>query len=237
MELPTQITKARKGLNDFKILLYGPPKIGKSTFCARFPHTLFLATEPGLNQLDTFQVKIQTWEDLKSAVVEIEKGKHPFQTIVIDTVDNAHTFCSEYVCSKLGIKHESDMGYGKGFDAVTREFRTAFNRLFNLPYGVILTSHSRTVEVKTRTGTRNRDEPTLPNGSRKVIVPMADMILYCDVTYNTETKEATRMIHTKPSTDYEAGDRTGLLPEEFPLDFNLFKKNLEKTQTLDEVKK
>lgn len=237
MELPTQMTRARKDLNQFKILLYGPPKIGKSTFCSRFQNTLFLATEPGLNQLDTFQVNIQSWDEMKSAISEIEKAKHPFKTIVIDTVDNMHVFCSEHVCTCLGIKHESDMGYGKGFDAVTREFRTVVNRLFHLPYGVILTSHSRTVEMKTRTGTRNRDEPTLPNGSRKVVVPMVDMILYCDVTYNTETKEATRTIHTKPSTDYEAGDRTGLLPEAFPLDFDTFRKNIEKIHQNQEVKK
>ena len=41
------------------VCLYGPPKIGKSTTASRIKGGLFLATEAGLNALDTHQVNCQ----------------------------------------------------------------------------------------------------------------------------------------------------------------------------------
>ena len=52
MPLPTAKTPPKRSLSDVSILLYGPSKIGKSTFASQAPDAIFLATEPGLNALD-----------------------------------------------------------------------------------------------------------------------------------------------------------------------------------------
>ena len=46
---------------------------------------------------------------------------------------------------------------------------------------------------------------------------MSDIILY--ITNKVEQGEERRVILTKPSRDYESGDRTGLLKAEMPLDY------------------
>ena len=55
---------------------------------------------------------------------------------------------------------------------------------------------------------------------------MADMVLFCDLEVQPGgdgEPSVRRVIRTKPSLYYEAGDRTGRLPETLELDFGKFK--------------
>lgn len=223
--LPTQKTPPKPNLHDLTVLVYGPSKIGKSTWCSQAEGALFLATEAGLNNLDVFQVPIATWEELLAAGKEIADGKHPYKTVIIDTIDNAYRMCAEHVCQKFKIEHESDLGYGKGYALINNEFYRVLNKLALLPYGLFLVSHSQEREIETRTGKLTRIFPTLPEKARKFVLGMVDIILFCDLEPATGADgKAThrRVIRTKPNTHFEAGDRTGRLPEMIDLDFRAF---------------
>ena len=108
--LPTEKTPPKQDLADLTILVFGPSKFGKSTWASGAEGALFLATEPGLNSLDVYQAPVRKWEELFAACAEIAEGKHPFKTIIIDTIDNAYRLCTEYICAKFKIEHESDLG-------------------------------------------------------------------------------------------------------------------------------
>ncbi|MDR3741040.1 MAG: ATP-binding protein [Terracidiphilus sp.] len=223
--LPIAKTQPKPDLADLTVLAYGQTKIGKSTFCSNAEGALFLATEPGLNSLDVFQAPIQSWDDLLNACAEITDGKHPFKTVIIDTVDNAYKFCTDYILKKFKIEHESDLGYGKGYAIVNNEFQRVLTKLAFLPYGLVLVSHAKEIEIETRTGKYNRVVPTLPDKARKIVLGMVDMVLFCDLEVTSgENGEQNirRVIRTKPSLYYEAGDRTGRLPETLDLDYAKF---------------
>jgi hypothetical protein len=223
--LPTTKTPAKQNLSDLTVLLYGPTKYGKSTLCSRADHALFLATEPGLNALEVYQVPITCWEDLLSACSEIAAGNHPFKTIVLDTVDNAYRMCTEYICRKNKIEHESELGYGKGYALVNNEFQRVLTKLGFTQYGLYLISHAAEREVETRTGKYTKIVPTLPDKARKIVLSLVDLILYCDleITQGEDGKPAyKRVLRTKPSLHYEAGDRTGRLPATIEFDFQKF---------------
>ncbi len=227
MLLPTQKTKPKDDLADYSILLHAKPKLGKSTFCSQAEGALFLATEPGLNALEVYQVPIDSWEKMMEALAEIVAGKHSFKTIVIDTVDNAYRMCAKYICEKHKIDHESDLGYGKGHAFINIEFHRVLTKLAGLPYGLYLISHSKEKEIQTRTGKYTRVISTLPDKAAKIVLGMVDMILYCDLeaVKDSEGKQIVRrVIRTKPSIYYEAGDRTGRLPEVIDLDYGTFLK-------------
>lgn len=227
--LPSTKTKPKASLFDLTALVYGPSKIGKSTWCANAQNALFLATEPGLNALEVFQVNITTWDDMLQTCQEIAEGKHDFKTIIIDTLDNAYRMCSDYVCKKFKIEHESDLGYGKGYALINNEFQRVLNKLAFLPYGLILISHSQERDIETRTGKHTRIVPTLPEKVRKLVTGLVDMILYCDLEMKPGEEgkpQWQRVMRTKPSPNYDAGDRTGKLPEMLPLDFQSFEKAL-----------
>ncbi|MBI4902881.1 MAG: ATP-binding protein [Acidobacteria bacterium] len=226
--LPTTKTQPKPDLADLTVLVYGQTKIGKSTLCSQADGALFLATEPGLNALDVYQVPIQSWEELRNACGEIEKGDHPFKTIIIDTIDNAYKFCTDYIVKKCKIEHESDLGYGKGYALVNNEFQRVLTKLAFLSYGLFLISHAKEIEVDSRTGKRMCVVPTLPDKARKIVLGMADMVLFCDLEAIPGEKgeqSMRRVIRTKPSLYYEAGDRTGRLPETLELDFGKFRES------------
>lgn len=225
MQLPTTKTTPTVSLSNFTTLVYGMPKIGKSTFAAGFPDALFLDCEGGLQSLETYRVPIFTWNEFKATCTEIQKGDHQFKTIVIDTVDQAYQRCREHVLGALGVMHESDAEIGKGWDLVTNEFLRVLARLALLPYGLVLISHAVEKEFKTPTGKVTRRIPTLPGKVGLKVVGMADLYLYADHEITTAQKGVTsekRVLRTKPTSIYEAGDRTGLLPESIPMEFSAF---------------
>ncbi len=220
MPLPTTKTKPKTNLEDQIILIYGPPKIGKSTFASQFSSPLFLATEAGLNNLEVYQMPIDTWEAFNDAYKELKAAKNGFRTIVIDTIDNLHAACRDYIRRKHGIAHESDLDWGKGWSLVKDAFTQAVTKLSLLPYGLLMISHSDIVEIKTRTAQITKAVPTLPKSAREVVLGLADIILFCD-SQVTDDGEV-RIIRTEPSENWEAGDRTGKLPPVLPLDFSAF---------------
>ena len=223
--LPTTKTAPKNSLTDLTVLVYGQTKIGKTTLCSQAEGALFLATEPGLNALDVFQVPILNWDDLLNACAEISEGKHAFKTVIIDTVDNAYRFCTEYVLRKFKVEHESDLGYGKGYALINNEFQRVLTKLAFLPCGLFLISHAKEMEMESRTGKYTRVVPTLPDKARKIVLGMADMVLLCDLeiqTVDDGEPRVRRVIRTKPSIYYEAGDRTGRLPETLELEFSSF---------------
>jgi len=224
MELPTKKTPASFNLQDEVILIYGPPKIGKSSFCAEAEDALFLATEAGLSHLDVFQIPITSWIEMVEALAMIAKGEHTFKTIVMDTVDNAYKMCSTYICEKHGVKHESDLTYGKGWALVNGEFQRVLNKLSLLPNGLFLVSHSQEKTLKDRTGEYIHTRPSLPDSARKILLGMCDLILYFNVYEQIKDEKIIyhRVIYTKEDKHWEAGDRTGKLPEIISLDYSKF---------------
>jgi hypothetical protein len=221
--LPTEKTKPKTDLKDYTILLYGEPKIGKSTWASEFPDTLFLATEPGLNALECYQIPISTWEEFLEACKVIATSKHQFKTIVIDTIDNLAKFCSDYICRKNNILHESDLEWGKGWSMVSGEFLRVLTKLALLPYGLVMISHAETVEIKTRTIKYNKDVPTLSKSFRKIVLEMADLILYAHTVQRKDkegNQEEARVLETRASENWEAGNRTTFKQLPGTLDFS-----------------
>lgn len=225
--LPDTKTTIKTNIHDLTTLIYGPSKIGKSTWCSNAEKALFLATEPGLNALEVYSTSITCWNDLLNACSEISKGKHDFKTIIIDTIDNAYRMCADHICSKFNVEHESDLTYGKGYALINNEFHRVINKLAFMPYGLILVSHSIEKDIETRTGKHTRIVPTLPEKARKIVTGLVDLILFCDLEIEADKEGNSiykRVIRTKPSPNYDAGDRTGVLPETIPLDFENFTK-------------
>jgi hypothetical protein len=226
--LPTEKSRPTIDLSKQTILVYGAPKIGKSSFASRFPEALFFECEPGLSQLEVFKLPTYTWDDFLSACKLVASGEHRFKTIVIDTADNAFKFCSEYVCGKHNIEYEGDMGHGKGWALVKNEWHRVLTRLASLPYGLVLISHAQDKTIETRTGEYTKTQPSLPDRARNVVLGLVDMILYCDAVPRKDAAgnvTVERVMRTKPHPTYEAGDRTGRLPDILPLEYDAFVKS------------
>lgn len=223
VKLPTKKRPINLDLGGQFILIYGPEGVGKTTWANGFPDTLFFATEDGQRFLELLHMPINSWQDFLDAyqLLRKKKARKRYKTFAIDTIDNLWNFCVEHVGKKHGFTHPSEEKWGKGYDLIKSEFTRGMVRLANLGTGIILVSHAQDREVKTRTLTLTKTMPTLPNQARRVIMPMASVIIYA--SFKTvkdketgETKEI-RVAITKPTESTEAKDRTGRLPPSMPL--------------------
>ncbi|MCC5829274.1 MAG: ATP-binding protein [Phycisphaeraceae bacterium] len=228
--LPKAKTTPTADLATKTTLIYGPPKIGKSTFAAQFPDALFFECEPGLGELSVYKVPTYSWPDLLEACKLVAAGGHPFKTVVIDTIDNAFKYCTDHINAKHNVEYEGDLAHGKGWAFVKNEWHRVLTRLASLPMGLVLISHAVDKRIETRTGEYTKTQPSLPDRARQVVLGMVDMILYCDTVSRPRSGgdgkgvDIVRVMRTKPHPTYEAGDRTGRLPEVMPLDFAGFAK-------------
>lgn len=209
--LPKEKSKPTADFSDKITLIYGPPKIGKSTLASQFPGALMLDTEDGLRSLEAFKVRIYDWDCLLRTIQELRAG-HSFQTVVVDTIDMLYYFCEQYIVDKhrgdkVPWEDIGDGAYGRGFREMKKEFISQMNGLKSLGLGLVFISHSTSKDDET-TG-KERIMPSLADRGREIVEAMCDFIFYCDPT---------RKLKTKPTQKYIAGDRTGTLPETIPMD-------------------
>ena len=212
--LPTEMSKPKSELSDFNWIVYGDPKVGKTTLASGFPGVLFLATEDGQGAHGCYRIPIASWSKFLAACNEIATTEHKFETIAIDTIDNLWDLCSDFMCRKLEIDHESELEWGKAYKMVKGEFFRALTKLSLLPFGLVMVSHATEMEVKTRTKKYTKTVLTFSRPDQSRLTGMADFILYCDFG-----EDGKRVIHTKPNESYIAGDRTGRLPDPMPMSF------------------
>lgn len=207
-------------------LLYGSVKIGKTTTASKFPGGYFLPTEPGYRALNCRKTPIKNWNSFTKFIKIMEKSPKKVKSVkvwIIDTVDNLAKFCMDFVCGRDEIAHPSDAEWGKGWEAWRDEFTRWIMRLINLGNGVVFISHSVTREVVSRSMKIDKTMPALPKTCYTIINNLVDRILFMDYYRKVKSKKSskyipgeTRCVFCRPSEDFEAGDRTGLLPRSIP---------------------
>ncbi len=178
LTLPEELSEASNKLGDYSILLYGQPKIGKTSLAAEFPDAFFLMCEPGGVALEIYQRPVTNWKTFVG-YVDLLENDTKYQTIIIDTADNAFDYCSEHICQANSVDHLSQMEWGKGYQAAGLEFKKQINRLIALDKGIILISHSKETEITTRSGRKYQTiEPSIANTGKKVLNKLCDIIAY-----------------------------------------------------------
>lgn len=227
--LPTAKTNGKVSIEKMRVLLFGPPKIGKTTWSSGFPNSLLLALQKGYESLKVNKVDITKWDETTQndkkngrygfveTLNEIMAGGHDYKTIVIDTADLLYDLCDKYICEKLGIDHVSEGGYGKAYDMTGQEFLRQLNKLFTSDYGVIFTSHTQVVELTTRNGKVTKIVPTLQKRANQILRSEVGAIGYMDtkLVKLTDGKLVDRrVIRFRDDEFIECGTRYDFLPTE-----------------------
>lgn len=219
MPLPRSRSKREPNYLKKTYLIYGLPKTGKTTIASHLGDdeenlVLFFATEPGHKFQEIYKWEKENhdgptrWEDFLQCCRELATSEHQFKCLVIDTVDNLYKWCSDYVCAKFKIDHESDLGFGKGYSLIKDEFSKPLNYLAQKGMGLIFISHAQTRDIEVGKRKFSRTDTTLPSGAAKFINGLCDYIFYFH-----QDSEGKRFIRTKQTENVNAGDRSGALPD------------------------
>ena len=221
-----------------KLYLYGSPMSGKTTFANQFPDVLMLNTDGNIQYVDSPYIAIRdqitmngrikntkyAWEVFKESVEEIITGQHNYKTIVVDLLEDVYEACRVYMYNKLEIEHESDAGYGKGYDMIRTEFLTTIKRILNSDYNVILLSHDKIEEIKFKNGTSLTGYTV--NLQEKIAKKVAGMV---DITARiVQDNENNRFIDFTYNDYVFGGNRIGLQQTRIPLNIEEFKKEFVK---------
>jgi len=221
--LPTKRKEPDLDPSHYTGLVYGPPKIGKTTFLSQWPDALFLTTEPGTKGLSIFEEPIPNWSKLRRTVTALEKEPKRFRTVVIDTVDLAYDMCLDYVCKELSIPYPGEDAsgkedWGRSWKAVRDEFTDVVARILRTERGLWFTSHAREREIKTRSHEKyDRIGPTMSKQASAVVEALVDIFFYVDYMRTTEGKVIRVLVCEGDETVWAghrqtAGDFPALLP-------------------------
>lgn len=152
--LPTAPTPAQR--NDPRLLLiYGPPKIGKSTILTQLPLSKYfvLSTDPrGWEFLSGVYAQIDNMEQFVQYEQEIKKQNRPYDFVGIDTIDNLETWSEQeatklYKASPIGKsftgKSVLELPNGGGYMYLRSVFTNVITRLLDIAPQVIIVGHIR----------------------------------------------------------------------------------------------
>ena len=111
MELPTEKVKASRK-SPKNMIIYGPPKIGKTSVLAELDNCLLIDLEDGSDMVDALKVKVNNLAELQAVGTEIMKKGRPYKYIAIDTISKLEEWCE---IEAKSIYKETPMG--KNFDS------------------------------------------------------------------------------------------------------------------------
>ena len=85
MELPKKKVKASRK-SPKNMIIYGPPKIGKTTVLSQLDDCLIIDLEEGSDMVDALKVKVTSLKELAEVGKAIVKEGKPYKYVAIDTI-------------------------------------------------------------------------------------------------------------------------------------------------------
>lgn len=171
---------ARRAL---RVMLHGPPGVGKTTWAAQAPGALILtpASEDGLGELEVPRLVVSSWREAEQAVdALIEARGGGYGTIVVDTMSSMEALGYAEVCRGLDVASIEDARYGRGYTAALELHQRLQGKLEALRgqgINIILLCQSRVKAVQDPLGSPyDRVEPALHEKVSQLWTAWADVV-------------------------------------------------------------
>lgn len=237
MTLDSIVTSS--GLQPLRVLVYGVPKVGKTTFGCSSERPVLLPLEDGAVALSVPRLpRPDTLPEVYEAFDLLLKQDHPYRTLVVDTVDWLEPLVIRQVCDAGNKGSLKEFGYGDGYELMVQEWRRVISRLERFRgkgLGVVAIAHAQIRPFVNPSGPDfDRWELKLHKRAAALWTEWADVLAFADhaVTVGKDDKprgEAPRVLHLGGVSTAITGCRYPVKRKTVRLDWGEFKTEIEQS--------
>ena len=114
-----------------RIVIYGHPGVGKTTFAAESDNPIFILTEDGLGDIETPALPVDekgkprvatTFQEVIECFAALGEQDHQYKTVVIDSLDELEQLIWAATCKRLNYSSIEAPGWGKGYREANAEW-------------------------------------------------------------------------------------------------------------------
>ena len=149
-ELPTQ--KIPASSQDPKyLILFGLPKVGKTTILSTLENNLILDFEQGTTYVDALKVNISSLKELKECIKAIKEAGKPYKYITIDTITAVEEMAkplalqmwqnSPLYSTKYEVKDITQVAQGAGYSFWRQAIEAIIDLIASATDNIILCGH------------------------------------------------------------------------------------------------
>lgn len=153
MSIKEKIVKVGDMPDYLSVLVYGRSGTGKTTFAGTFPRPLLLVDvkEQGSGSLAHEEgievLPLETWAEFEELYWYLAEGKHPYKTVVIDTVTQLQDLAVEKVLADEG-KTLDSLITQSNWGAISKLMKSWLLSFRDLPMHVVFTAQDRVNDVE-----------------------------------------------------------------------------------------
>ena len=212
IELPTENSKPEiTGIPDnFSMVLFGQPKVGKTTFAAEFPDSILLECESGgAKYTSCKKVDINNITELREAH-KLLMSNETFKTVIIDSIDKVAEWLEAEICKSMNIKNIMETKKGERFGSQWGEYKEnvlkTINAFLMLNKKVIFIGHLKKADTDGNGGVINPKTINIYGQTATHILSTIDNIGYMFAREDTN-KKIKRYLSFKAGEMVESGSR------------------------------
>lgn len=189
-------------LNPSIMLLYGPPKVGKTTMLSKLDDCLIIDTEKGSKMVEAYVADVTNRAELISLVKEAKEG-HEYTYFAIDTIDKVVEWAERAVCQEYEVASIADLSFGKGYALTREKVMNTIKAFADCVDHLILIGHRKVARAILD------GKPIVEPESLDITGKLKSMIMSdCDaIGYVHRDEEDKLMVSFKASEAVEAGSR------------------------------
>ena len=159
------------------LLLYGAPKVGKTTMLSKLDDCLVIDTEQGGNMLDGYFETVDSKDELLQFYASAAEG-HEYKYFALDTIDKLVNWIERDVCREFDIESINDLPFGKGFGLVRERVMNNIKKLRSLCDHLIIIGHRKTASPIDNSTAIEPESLDLSGKLKNMVMAHADAIGY-----------------------------------------------------------